>query len=614
MCGIAGIVSPIPVDNAVEVITKMTRSLAHRGPDGEAHWMDESGQVVLGHRRLAIIDTSPKAAQPMHYRGRYSIIHNGEIYNYLELREDLAERGYSFDTESDTEVILAAFDCWGRFCADHFDGMFAFAIWDAQENRLFAMRDRFGEKPFYYSYDSRQGSLSFASEPKALWAAGIARVPDESMWLLYLGNGAIGHPSDTGRTYFKNVRQLEPGHLFYFTPGADPGPVISRYWKPAPSIHSSFSEEEAISRFHSAFYESVARRMRADVTIGTSLSGGIDSSSVLAMIHHQSVRSRHYQQQAFTAVFPGFDRDEGAKAREVAGYFQVNQQETFPDAVDFVNHIENLIRHHEEPVGSASIFAQFKTFQLARNNGVTVLLDGQGADEVLAGYTRYDSWFLQELLAKGHWSSFRKEKKMLDVPWSWKNTMAAWLPSIAARQLGRIRKNEVLHAGLRQDFVQEFLTSDLHQKPVIRTLRDILSYTCEVQGLGELLRYADRNSMYHGVEVRLPFLEQELVSLAFQLPPEYKIRDGYHKWILRKAMEGKLPSSITWQKNKIGFEPPQEQWMSQDVVTEMIREGRKKLVQAGILEASVLDKKIQPHSAYAADNVAWRHLVAGLLL
>ena len=613
MCGIAGIVSPFPVENAAGVMSRMTQALAHRGPDGEAQWMDPDGQTVLGHRRLAIIDISPKGAQPMHYLGRYTIIHNGEIYNYLEVRNDLVDRGYSFHTESDTEVILAAFDCWGRFCGDHFDGMFSFAIWDAQEKRLFAMRDRFGEKPFYYSYDRQQGVLYFASEPKALFAAGIPRLPDESMWLLYLGNGAIGHPSDTGRTYFRNIRQLEPGHLFYFTPGVDPGPVIARYWNP-DHHQSAIGEQEAISRFHSAFYESVSRRMRADVNIGTSLSGGIDSSSVLAMIHHQSERHQYYHQQAFTAVFPGFDRDEGARAREVANYFQVDQQETCPDAIDFANHIDQLIRHHEEPVGSASIFAQFKTFQLARDQGVKVVLDGQGADETLGGYERYDAWFLQEMMAASRWSIFRKEKRLLGTHWSWKNTMAAFFPALASRQLGRYRREEAAYrSSLQSEFVRQFLTDDLHDKPVIRHLNDILWYTTSVQGLSELLRYADRNSMYHGVEVRLPFLEYELVSLAFQLPSNYKIREGYHKWILRKAMEGKLPSSITWQKNKIGFEPPQEEWMKQETIVERIHESRRKLVRAGILDAGILDKKIQPHSAYAADTVAWRHLVAGLL-
>lgn len=614
MCGIAGIISPSPVADAVAVIRKMTVSLAHRGPDGEAHWINTEGNIVLGHRRLAIIDTSSRGAQPMHYQDRYSIVHNGEIYNYLEIREELRGQGYSFQTESDTEVILAAFDYWGRSCPEHFDGMFAFAIWDARENRLFAARDRFGEKPFYYAYDNQLGALYFASEPKALWAAGIRREADEPMWALYLAVGAIGHPTDTGRTYFRNVRQLEPGHLFYFTPGIDPGPVIARYWQIGPQVADNLSDPEAISRFYASFEQSISRRMRADVTIGTSLSGGIDSSSVLAMIHYQSHRNPHYHQQAFTARFPGFERDEGEKARLVARQFNIDHFEIYPEAIGFGNSIRSLIQHHEEPVGSASVFAQFKTFQLAAEKGVKVLLDGQGADEILAGYDRYDTWFLQELFSRHQFSRFSKEKKLLQASWNLKQTLASWFPEMAARQLSKMRKSEALQlAGLRRDYFEPLLTAEMMEKPVIRSLNDILDYTTQVNGLSELLRYADRNSMAHGLEVRLPFLEEKLVKAVFKLPAHFKIRDGYRKWILRKSMEDKLPADIVWQRTKIGFEPPQQEWMQQESVIEMIQEGRNKLVSAGILDENILDKKIQPHSAYAADNVAWRHLVAGLL-
>jgi asparagine synthase (glutamine-hydrolysing) len=250
-------------------------------------------------------------------------------------------------------------------------------------------------------------------------------------------------------------------------------------------------------------------------------------------------------------------------------------------------------------------------YELAKQNGVRVLLDGQGADEILAGYSKYIHWYLQELLAKAKFSRFSKEKKLLKqhgpgFDWQMENYAAAISPMLTRKIIER--------RAINSEFLSAYYSKEAISKPLIRSLADILHHTTVSMGLGELLRYADRNSMAHGCEVRLPFLQYRLVEFIFSLPSYYKINDGYTKWLLRKSMEKDLPVSITWRSDKTGFEPPQQQWMNDPGVQERIREAKQKLVNERILQSSVLTKKIQPHNAYAADNDDWRYLSAGVLL
>ncbi len=595
----------------------MTHAIAHRGPDGEAVWANEKGTVLFGHRRLSIIDLSDNAAQPMHYLNRYTIIHNGEIYNYIELREQLQDKGYQFNSKSDTEVILAAYDCWKEDCLNFFDGMFAFAIWDEKEQQFFAARDRFGEKPFYY-YENEQ-YLFFASEMKALWAIGVGKNIEEKMLLNYLALGHVQNSADKEQTFFKDIYSLPPAHCFQYQPHTRKL-AIKKYWRIDKEISIPIAAQDAIEKFNQLFSSSVNRRLRADVKVGTSLSGGIDSSSILTTMLELKIKASEIK--TFSAIFPGFEKDESFYINLLAEQLHVANFKTAPSADGLINDFEKLCYHQEEPFQSSSIYAQFKVYESAQQQQVKVLLDGQGADETLGGYHKYIQWYLQEVLSRHKLGAAQKEKKALQnnqvaFSWSIKNYFAAFMPMHAAMQL---EKNEYLKTIHQPDINPEFLQlqrgkewEGIH-KPVVTKLNDILHYNTIEGGLEELLRYADRNSMAHGREVRLPFLDHKLVEFIFSLPSNLKIHEGWTKWLLRQAMDKKLPGEIVWRKDKVGYEPPQQVWMENKTLQEYIFEAKKKLVASKILRQAVLDKKIEPKTAHADNNFDWRYLCAAQII
>ncbi|MCW3093785.1 MAG: hypothetical protein JWP81_4854 [Ferruginibacter sp.] len=624
MCGIAGIISSDRSLISGERIKKMTDSIAHRGPDGEGHWINKEGNAGFGHRRLAIIDLSANAAQPMRLlpgvspfssgnRRRYTITYNGEIYNYIEIKEKLVKAGYRFNSQSDTEVILAAYDCWKKNCVLQFDGMFAFAIWDNEAKTLFAARDRFGEKPFYYYEDNEQ--FVFASEMKALWAAGIERNKDDKMLLNYLTLGYVRNVHNKKQTFFKNISSLPPGHYLQINYPA-PGAQIHSYWDINKEETIKISAAAAIEKFTELFTRSVNRRLRSDVSVGTSLSGGLDSSAIAATIHQLQKGTTHLQ--TFSAVFPGFAQDESAHIQTMVSKFQLQNIQTTPTVEELLKDFHTVCYHQEEPFESSSIYAQFKVFELAKRHHVKVLLDGQGADETQAGYNKYIHWYLQQLLGSKKFGTAIKEKNKFhdkNIPFEWgaKNYLAALLPYHASIYLERNEYNKTIQ---QPDINPEFLTSlrgrewEGINKPTIANLNDILYYNTRVTGLEELLRYADRNSMAHGREVRLPFLSHELVEFLFSLPAHFKIHNGWTKWLLRSSMNKKLPHETVWRHDKVGFEPPQFQWMENKMLQDYIYESKKKLVYNRVLKTSALNKKILPLHAHAKDNFDWRYLCA----
>lgn len=624
MCGIAGIIQPAAALGK-DQLKRMTDAIAHRGPDGEGLWQNKNGTALLGHRRLSIIDLSNSASQPMHLcsclakgealHERYTIIHNGEIYNYIELRKELEAEGYIFRTQGDTEVILAAYDHWDDECLQYFDGMFSFAIWDEEEQELFAARDRFGEKPFFYHFDN--GTLLFASEMKAIWATGIPRIANLKMLFNFITIGYLDNPSRPEETFFENLLKLPPASKLFYSP-ADKELIIEKYWDLDPDLQNKgINEKESIEQFHSLFTASVRRRLRSDVPVGTSLSGGLDSSSIAATIQALGSGNAHYQ--CFTAIFPGFEKDELPFAKQVATKFDL-QQHTIPVGVeDLIGNWEQFAYHQEEPVGSASAFAQFQVFEMAKKENITVLLDGQGADETLAGYPRYFKWYWQELFQKrrlarsGEIGAARRNG--IREAFGYKNVIASLFPDLASVILER---QYLFHALQQEDLAKDFIRLQskeaYYTKPVLRNLNGVLYFNTVVHGLEELLRYADRNSMAHGREVRLPFLSHELVEFIFSLPSHFKIRDGWTKWILRKAMDTSLPPEINWRKGKTGFEPPQKKWMQDARFHEMILEGRKKLVAEKILNPQVLNKPITPSGAYEPTSYDWRYFAAAAYL
>ena len=612
MCGIAGILSLNTHFISTQRLKQMTDAIAHRGPDGENLWINPESTAGLGHRRLAIIDLSDAAIQPMFYLNRYTIVHNGEIYNYIELKEELQKEGYVFRSRSDTEVILAAYDQWQDECVDHFEGMFAFAIWDEKEKELFAARDRFGEKPFYYYSDNEK--FIFGSEMKALWAAGIERKSNLKMLFNFITIGYTDNPNQPGETFFENIFRLPPASCLKYS--LHNGELsIFKYWDiDLDNINKNITDKEAIEQFQKLFFDSIKRRLRSDVSVGTSLSGGLDSSSVVAVAHLFTSNDSPFT--AFTATFPAFEKDEFAFSKKIADKFGLQQFTTTVSANDLANGLEKFIYQQEEPFGSASVYAQYKVFELAKQHSVKVLLDGQGADEILAGYHKYYKWYWQELFHKRKLlktGELRAAKKLgIKDSFGLKNIIASVFPDFASVILERqYLLNALRQEDLTKDFIRLQSKDAYYSTPVHFNLNGVLYFNTCIHGLEELLRYADRNSMAHGREVRLPFLNHELVEFIFSLPSYYKIRNGWTKWLLRKTMEKDLPEEITWRKEKIGFEPPQKSWMQDDKIQELIMAAKKKLVNEKVLKPEVMNKKIIPLAAHDADNFDWRYLAAG---
>lgn len=551
------------------ILVRMGNCLAHRGPDGKSTWISNDRTAGFSHTRLTVIDTSDEAAQPMHYSSRYTIVYNGELYNYLELRAELVKAGHSFRTVSDTEVILAAFAHYREDCLQHFDGMFAFALWDDEEKILFCARDRFGEKPFYYSENN---GFYFASEIKALIAAGISNETDNGMLLQFLGTGRTIDPADSSRTFYKAVKKLPSAHWLKYHCQSS-AIEIKRYWDVSKNVFT-ISTRDAIDKLDSLLTVSIKRRLRSDVPLGTSLSGGLDSSTVAAKLFASNV----IDLKTFTAGFPGFEEDESAMAALVAKKFRLMNFTVEPTAEDLAESLEKVAHYHDEPIATASVYAQFKVFELAAANNVTVLLDGQGADEILGGYDHYRQWRMRTIL-----------------------------PGYTALVLERREKKAIAGLSfLNRDFIAASLNQVNVVKPVVRELNDLLYFDTFCAGLEQLLRYADRNSMAHGREVRLPYLYHELVSFVFSLPSSLKIHGGYTKWVLRKLMQNKIPDEIVWKKKKTGFEPPQKKWMESAAMIERLNEAKRHLVKIGMLDKLVLDQRPSSNEAYERHSKEWR--------
>lgn len=616
MCSIAGILSSRPVDAAQ--LREMNACMKHRGPDGEGiyHWDDGNTWVQFAHNRLSVIDTSNASAQPFRHRDRYVVVYNGEIYNYKELRARLEGGGEAFRTSGDTEVLAAAYTKWGEDCLQHLDGMFAFAIWDEEGKKLFAARDRFGEKPFHYHYNSAERRLHFASGIHALLKAGIANSPNSALLYNYLTLGHTRQVHLPENTFYEHIFQLPPSHLLTWNAGKGEEPVIARYFDLDKETLLNTSEPEALEQFATLLRSSVQKRMRSDVRTGTSLSGGLDSSSITAICHAFS--NQQYSHQAFSAIFPGFEKDESAYIDAMEKAFGLTVHRARPTAHQFATNLQQLVRDQEEPFGSASVFAQWKVFETAKQESVTVLLDGQGADEALAGYTKYTHWYLQEMTRTQGWSradaeaSKYKGNDFLEQ-WGWKNRIAAMFPSLTANALrNKAIDQQKKEQQISRDFRAQFADASAIFKPVVEKLNDIQYHDLMIMGLEELLRYADRNSMAHSREVRLPFLSHELVQFTLSLPSHFRMREGFTKWILRKTMEPTLPAGIVWRQGKTGFEPPQKSWMQDTSVQELIHNSRRKLVEHKILDASILQKPIVPSSAHEAGGFDMRCLIAGL--
>lgn len=603
MCGIAGIISFSSNKINTSDVKQMTDALAHRGPDGEGHWVNENATIGLGHRRLSIIDLTDSGSQPMHFMDRYTMVFNGEIYNYIELKAVLEKSGYRFRSTSDTEVLMALYDQKGADCLSLLDGMFAFAIWDQQTQTLFCARDRFGEKPLFYTVWNDQ--LYFASEIKAFWAVGVPKVPDRETLFYFMQMGRGHHPYDRNRTFFKNIIRLKPSHYIMLRPIDQMALTEKCYWslpEKATVGHSNLNEGKVKEKFFSLFKSSVERRLRSDVPVGSSLSGGLDSSAVVCMINKLNADAQ-FLQNTFSARFPGFAKDEGQYMDMVLASVKAIPHFTYPEHSGFIDQFEKMYYHQDEPFGSASIYAQWEVMRLAKENGVTVLLDGQGADEMLAGYDFYKTTLSRELQQQQNQLGFKEQVKN-------------WVPFIYNQYRQYKRQNflrrHYIEKGYHQDYIDEVLRYPYPDEQHT-FLYEHLRHDLTMGNLEDLLRFADRNSMAHSREVRLPFLNHELVEFVLSLPNDYKIREGWSKWIQRVSLEGLLPAEITWRKDKIGYEPPQKNWMSDPYFKDLIYQGKQVLYQQHILTKKAASEEPKAANANEIGDNSWYFLVTSKL-
>lgn len=604
MCGIAGILRFDHHTVDPNVINQMGETLVHRGPDGGGRWICDSGRIGLAHQRLAIVDQNARSDQPMQLDQRLFLVFNGEIYNHQKLREDLEKTGVRFITESDSEVLIHLYQHHGTRCVELIDGMFAFAIWDQEKQILFAARDRFGEKPFFYHQNN--GGFFFASEMKALFAAGIERTLDPFLNGLYLTTGLLKHPSDAGASFYKSILSLPPAHTLIIQ---EENVSIQRYWQ-LTKTEPDVNKFEWIRNFDKTLNKSINLRLSVNVKTGIGLSGGIDSSSVL----QHAIRLQRTI-QPISAIFPGFERNEESYVQLLAKEFFLRPEWVMPQATDLEFELDKWLYHQEEPVSSSSAFVQYMVYKKAKQSGIKLMLEGQGADELLAGYGHHISAYLRQLIRENKWSAFHEIKQQLqsaktNFPWGVKQVAAAVFPTWADRTVRARKIKSTQTDWLAKDYRQYLHEESKKHFPLseIHDLHTALREDLTGGRLEVLLRYADRNAMAHGIEVRLPFLDHKLVEWVHALPEEQLIAGGKTKWILRQAMLDRLPETILNRTEKIAFEPPQADWMKNIGMYNRLMEAKKQLVDDHILDASILKRNPDQLDAHAAQNFDWHIL------
>jgi len=572
MCGITGILNlnKKPVDKTV--LTKMTKTLSHRGPDDEGIFVDKN--IGLGHRRLSIIDLSSAGHQPMFYDNKNLIIvYNGEVYNYLEIKEELVNKGYKFVTKTDTEVILASYKEWGTDCLKRFNGMWAFIIYDQKNDLIFAARDRLGVKPLYYLADKEK--ILLASEIKAiLQYPGVKAEPKEKIIWDYLVAGWVDHSAET---FFENVKELRGGHYLILRKKKI---EIKKYWD-LTLEENKLSETENIKKFKDLFIDAVKLRLRSDVALGTCLSGGLDSSAIVMAVN-QSVKQTKLDQvgrwqKTFSAIYDKKNQncDESQHIKVVLNKTGAKPYFVTPKGEKLKSEIEKIVWHQDQPFLSTSIYAQWNVFRLASQKKVKVMLDGQGADELLAGYTGYFGLYFQSLLKTNQFTLLLSELNYFAKkhPPFWKALGEIFTRALRAGWLGNSSTRFFQNINPAYQIFSESFLKQFSVPKRISFSKDSFTnalYNSLKMNLSSLLRYEDRDSMAFSIESRVPFLDYRLVEFIFSLPANYKIRQGETKWVMRKALKGLLPEKIRNRQDKIGFATPEQDWLQKDMKKELI--------------------------------------------
>lgn len=559
MCGICGIVNFSNAPVKEPVIRKMMESIKHRGPDDEGIFTD--GNTGLGFVRLSILDLSKAGHQPMNsHDDRYVIVYNGEIFNYIELRKELEQKGHGFRTMSDTEVLLAAYQEWGEECLDRFNGMWAFVIYDRIANSVFASRDRYGIKPFYYFLCDEY--FVFASEIPALLKI-ITKKPsaNEQAVFEYLVFNRTDQYSDT---LFQGIKKLKHGCNLKIDRS---GLKEYEWYNLRQSVEKAvpFSSPE---EFKALLSNAISLRLRSDVPVGICLSGGLDSSSIASVLINDYNKT---DINTFSAVYAkGQTGDETEYINLFSGVLS-NMFFTRPDAASLRTDLADYIRLHSEPVSDTGVYAQYKVMELAAGK-VVVTLDGQGADEILAGYHYFFGNFFRELLRNHRYGRLIGEMisyainhgSMFGI-----SSFVFFMLSPSLRTKAKYKEKKYIDKEFAAVYGKDnSLAEDLYSA---NTLQDALLNHFEFK-LEHLLKWADRNSMRFSIEARMPFLDHRLVERTLSMHGDAFIKDGMTKHILREAMRGTLPEKIRLRKDKIGFGTPNEEWFRSETFKPLILE------------------------------------------
>ncbi|GAB4143803.1 MAG: asparagine synthase (glutamine-hydrolyzing) [Bacteroidia bacterium] len=603
MCGISGIAVFQPFEgNILAEARSMNHAIRHRGPDGEGFlivdnnqhpvpvytdetpddnssagyaWspvkhiasITESPKIILGHRRLSIIDLSPAGHQPQCNTDRKIwITYNGEIYNYIELRQELISYGFQFRTETDTEVIIAAYQKWGKDCVEHFNGMWAFVIWDAANQELFCSRDRFGVKPFYYY--SNRNFFAFASEQKSLVANSL--IPKSINHAAVADYFIAGEIELQAESFFKDILELFPGCSMSVS--LRDGTIKRWQWYNLQERTAVPKSDYSVEDIRTLLIDAVRIRMRSDVPVGSCLSGGIDSSAIAGIIGKLIKDQEQFnigdQLKLFTAAFDEAEIDERKWAGEVVNQTGADWKIVVPRPEELRNDIEQLIFSQDVPIWSTSTYAQHRTMRLAKENGIRVVLDGQGGDELFAGYKPYLIPFWNELFRQLKWGRLMKEMNAVSFnPASYwfrehlkQNIIPALSPAMRMNIENRyFRDLDYIDVNLRNQFLQ-----NIRSKRRASGLNGALLHEFTYSRLKGYLKCEDRASMWHSVESRTPFADDHrLIEYVFSIPGDEKIRNGNSKILLRKAAEEFIPQSILNRKDKLGYATPNNKWITQ---------------------------------------------------
>lgn len=562
MCGISGFSW-----NDAALIDSMNAAIKHRGPDDQGIYLDE--HVSLGHCRLSIIDLSTAGRQPMTNEDESIwIVFNGEIYNFAEIRKHLEERGHNFKSYTDTEVIIHAYEEWGLSSIERFNGMWAFAIYDKNKKCIFLSRDRFGVKPLYYYQDDR--GIIFSSEIKGLLKHNIERMPNDKAIYEYLAFGFTDHSKET---FFLGINRLMPGENLVYD--LDKRNLRTSKWYNLGSRIKEMklkegdpaSEGALIKKIRDIFKSSVAYRLIADVPVGSCLSGGIDSSSIVYTMRALSTS----QIKTFSMVFPGQRLDESVYIDEVVADTKVEGYKVSPTTEDLMKDLSDLIKTQEEPFRSISIYGQYKVMELAHKNRMKVLLDGQGADELFAGYFIYYKYYIFESLFN------LKLNEAKSAAYASKNSLNDLIVFPVATVLSKFRLTEGVLQRIwlhKMKYLNGFFKGKVENPYSERgfNLNKALFSDHTKYSIPQLLRYEDKNSMRWSIESRVPFMDYRLVELVFSLPSNYKIRNGITKYIFRKAIEGSVSDKIIRRRDKIGFATPDKDWVASKTFIKFLKE------------------------------------------